>query len=165
MTTNNTTDQQVLITHTFNAPRPLVFKAWTDPEMLTNWYAPENCTLTVKHWDARTGGTLHTNIYNPQFGNCWCTGRFIEVTAPEKLVYTLNFADEEGNFVEPAQMGMKADWPRETTITLTFEEVDGKTLVTLHQTVSAALAQQTGALPSWFSMLGRLDGILLEAQQ
>ena len=51
---------------------------------------------------------------------------------------------------------MDPEWPRETVVTVTFAERDGRTTVTLHQTVSEALAKRTGAHPSWIQMMGRL---------
>ena len=69
-------------------------------------------------------------------------------------------ADEGGNLIEPTEAGMDPGWPRETVVTVTFSEQAGKTRLTLHQTVSEALARQTGAYPSWLQMFDRLDSEL-----
>ncbi|MEO7716735.1 MAG: SRPBCC domain-containing protein [Capsulimonas sp.] len=155
--------REVVITRVFDAPCALVYAAWTDPEQLKRWYAPNGCTIEIAKFNFRVGGELHTCIRNPKFGDCWCTGVFQEIVVPERLVYTLSFADEQGNFMEPAEMGMKADWPRETTVTVTFVEQGGKTTVTLHQTVLESLAKQTGAYPSWLEMLDRLNELVTQS--
>ncbi len=108
--------------------------------------------------DPRPGGGYHSCIHNPSFGDCWCTGVYQEVVAPERLVFTSLMANEKGEAVSSVQAGHDAQWPDETTTTVTFEEEPGgKTKVTLHQTVSETLAKQTGAYPSWLQMLDRLD--------
>lgn len=149
----------VEINRIINAPRQLVFDAWTDPDKLAQWYAPYGCTITVKKFELKQGGQFLHCIYTPGF-DCWCMGEFLEVDAPNKLVYTLNNCDEDGNPVTPAVMGKDDDWPMKTTVTVTFTEQDGKTAVYLHQTVDMELAKKTGAYPSWLQMLDRLEEII-----
>lgn len=158
--TTNTADREIVITRVFDAPRDLVFKAWTDPEHLVRWYAPKDCTLHIYKFDFRTGGAFQTSLRNPKSRDCLCSGIYQEIVAPERLVYSLFFSDEDGNFVEPAQAGMDSDWPQETKVTVTFAEQEGKTRVTLHQTVLESIAKRTGAYPSWIEMLDRLAGEL-----
>jgi uncharacterized protein YndB with AHSA1/START domain len=155
--------QMVFITRVFDAPPELVFSAWTDPAHLSQWYAPHGCTVHFNHIDVRPGGSFHLCIRNPKFHDCWCTGVYKEVSPPVKLVYTLAIADEKGNPVQPAEVGMDPAWPAETTVTVTFTKLQGKTKVTLHQTVSEALAKHTGAHPSWLQMLDRLAAQLAGA--
>lgn len=154
---------QVLITKVFNAPRKLVFKAWTDPEHLKRWYAPQGCTIDFLRYDLRPGGYFLSLLKNPAGHDCLCKGTFQEIKSPERLVYTLTFADKEGNFVSPEQIGVDPDWPAETVITVTFEELEGKTKITLHQTVAESIAKRTGAYPSWLQMLDRLAEQLIPA--
>lgn len=151
---------EVHITHYFEAGRKLVFEAWTDPEQLKNWYAPDGCTISFKKIDVRQGGRFHSCIWNPTHGNCWCKGTYLEITAPEKIVFTMQVTDEQGNDVNPADMGMDADWPAVTKVTLTFEEINGRTKLTLHQEVSETLAKATGAHPSWIQMFHRLEELV-----
>jgi len=149
-------EKQVFITRVFDAPRDLVFKAWTDPEHLVRWYAPRGCAIHFSRIDFRPGGAFHSCIRTPDGHDCWCTGVYREIAAPERLVFTMVAADADGNPVEPAEVGMDPDWPRETTVTVTFAELGRKTELTLRQTVSEALAKRTGAHPSWIEMLDRL---------
>lgn len=149
-------DRDVLITRVFDAPRELVFQAWTDPAHLAHWYAPHGCTISFREIEVREGGVFHSCIGGPDGSACWCKGVYREVVAPERIVCTMAIADEQGNLMDPTDVGMDPEWPRETVLTVTFEEQDGKTKLTLHQTVSEELAKRTGAHQSWLQMLDRL---------
>lgn len=158
MERNKTSNNEVRIEYVFNAPRARVFEAWTNPEFLKQWYAPKGCTIHFNKIDIRPGGTFHSCISNPQYGDCWAMGTYIEIIEPEKIVQTLINADEYGNPVNPVDIGMDPDWPKETLLTVTFLEYEGeKTKIILEQTVAESLARQTGAYPSWIEMLQRLN--------
>lgn len=152
---------EVLITRSLQAPRELVWQAWTDPAHLSRWHAPEGCQITFTRFDFRPGGGFHSCIRNPSFGDCWCVGEYLEISKPGRIVYKMALADAGGNLVSPAQSGHDPEWPAETLVTLTLEELPGgKTRLTLHQAVQEALARRTGAYPSWLSMLDRLEADL-----
>ncbi|MBX3415684.1 MAG: SRPBCC domain-containing protein [Pirellulales bacterium] len=153
---------QVHIVRDFDAPRELVFLAWSSAAHLERWFAPEGCRITVHEYDFRPGGRIWTCIHTPDGHECWCVGAFREVATPERIVFTMIAADAQGKPVEPADVGMDPAWPRETTVTVTLDEVNGQTRLTLDQTVSEALARQTGAYPSWLSMFDRLATLLSE---
>jgi uncharacterized protein YndB with AHSA1/START domain len=148
---------QVEIDYTFNAPREKVFEAWTKKESLSEWFAPEGCTFKSKKLEIRQGGTFHYCISNPNVGDCWCIGVYNEIKVPEKIVYTIANADENGNKINPETIGMDPEWPGETLVSISFIEKDGKTIVTLKQTVSETIAKRTGAHPSWIQMLKKLE--------
>ena len=149
--------QTILIEREFDAPRELVFAAWTNPEYLLAWFAPRGCTISYSHIDVRPGGRFHSRIQNPSFGDCWCVGEYLEVVAPERIVYSIAIADGKGNKIDPAQAGHHPDWPRETIVRVTLLDNHGTTKLTLEQNASVALAKQTGAYPSWLQMLDELD--------
>ena len=151
------TDREIVIERIFDAPRELVFKAWASREQLVNWYAPHGCTIDFRSLDFRPGGAFHSCIRTPEGHACWCTGIYREIVKPERIVFTMAIADEQGNQLGPADVGMDPNWPRETTVTLTFADLGGgRTKLVLHQTVSESLAKRTGAYPSWLQMLDRL---------
>jgi uncharacterized protein YndB with AHSA1/START domain len=156
-------EQEVLITRVFDAPRDLVFEAWTSAEHLMRWSAPKGCSLLIRSLDFRPGGRFHHCIRIPSGHDCWCTGVYHEIVAPERIVYSIAMSDEDGNRVESADAGKDSDWPAETTVTVTFADLGGKTKLTLHQTVSEALAKRTGAYPSWLEMLDHLAEDLTRA--
>lgn len=149
-------DREVFITRVFDAPRELVFKAWADREHLLRWFAPRVCTITFRTFSFRQGGTFHSCIRSPAGDECWCKGRYREIVEPERIVFTMAVADASGNLVEPVDVGMDPEWPRETILTVTFADLGGQTQLTLHQTVLESLAKRTGAYPSWLDMLDRL---------
>lgn len=150
----------IVITRVFDAPRELVFEAWTRPEYLLRWYAPRGCIIHFSKLDIRPGGAFHSCIHNPVFGDCWCVGVYEEIVRPERIVYTMAIADEHGNRIEPARAGHDPEWPGETRVTVTFDDDRGKTRLTLRQNVPESLAKRTGAYPSWLEMLDRLADTL-----
>lgn len=159
------TDREVLITRVFDAPRELVFRAWTDREHLLRWYAPNGCQIDFRSFDFREGGRFHSCIRTPSGQDCWCIGEYLEVRAPERLVFRMQMADAEGNAVTSTAAGKGSDWPEQTTVTIVLEGVEGRTKLTLHQTVSEELAKRTGAYPSWLQMFDRLAGELAAEQE
>lgn len=156
----NATTEQVYITYEFNAPIKMVFDAWTQPEQLLQWFAPTGCGLKFESIDVRKGGSFHSCISNPEFGDCWCKGTYLEIDYPNRLVFTMEVADASGNSISAIDAGMDSEWPDVTTVDVTFIENNGKTTVVLRQTVSEALAKKTGAHPSWILMLDRLQELL-----
>jgi uncharacterized protein YndB with AHSA1/START domain len=146
----------VTITRRIDAPRELVFRMWADPKLLARWYAPRRCKIEVLAFDFRVGGTFRHRIREPDGTGCLCAAVFEEIVAPERIVYSLFFCNERGEFVAARDTGADADWPDRTTVTVTFTEDAGTTTLTLHQTVPESVAKRTGAYPSWIEMLERL---------
>lgn len=157
---NGEKKNEVFIEETFNASAARVFEAWTDPEKLIKWFAPEGCIIQFKKIKIETGGEFHSCISNPQYGDCWCIGQYKEVVPNSKLVFTMINADENGNPINPAEIGMDPEWPGETLVTITLTEQNGKTKLQLLQTVSQELAERTGAYPSWLQMLNNMQNLL-----
>ena len=158
---NGNKSREVDITYTFKHPRALVFSAWTNAAYLREWFAPHGCSINVRKLEIKEGGSFHYCISNPAFGDCWCTGIYKEVRVPERIVYTLINADENGNRIDPSSIGMDPEWPGETLVTVTFSENDGITTVRLQQTVAESIAKRTGAHPSWIQMLERLESVIV----
>lgn len=150
----------VCIEEVFDARRERVFDAWINPDLLAQWFAPHGCTLHIASIDVRAGGSYHWCIRNPEFGPCWSIGTYLEVTRPERLVFTSVIANAQGEPATPESQGHDAAWPAETIVRVTFTERGSQTVVRLEQTVSEALAKRTGAHPSWIAMLGRLNDYL-----
>lgn len=115
-------ENEVIIEEVFNASPERVFEAWTDPEKLVKWYAPEGCTIHFKKIDISEGGRFHSCISNPQFGDCWCVGEYKEIIAGKKLVFTLINANADGKPINPASIGMDPNWPGETLVIITLRK-------------------------------------------
>ena len=153
-------ENEVFIEETFNAGIESVFSAWTDPDKLMKWYAPDDCTIQFKKLEIKNGGKFHSCISNPQYGDCWCIGEYREIVPNTKIVFTLVNADESGNPVNPADIGMDPDWPGGTLVTIILTEEKGKTKLQLRQTVARELAQRTGAYTGWLQMLNNMQKVL-----
>ncbi len=153
---------EMVLTRTFDAPPSLVFRAWTEPSHFQRWWGPTEFTTPHCTIDLRPGGHLRFCMRGPDGAEYWCAGVYREVAAPGRLACTSYFCDRAGNRVDPAQYGM-ADWPAETVMTVTFEDVPGgKTAFTLHETVSAELARTYQAPDGWGQSFDKLAAYLPE---
>lgn len=128
---NKTKEQELVITRSFNALRELLWKAWTDPERMKRWWGPKNFTSPICKIDFRVGGKYLYCMRSPDGQDFWSTGIYREIVPLERIVYTDSFADKNGNVVPATYYGMSPDIPLECQVTLTFEEHNGKTKMTL----------------------------------
>lgn len=121
-------DRPFVITRTFAAPRPLMWKVWTECEHLVNWWGPKGFTVRSCRIDLRPGGLFHYCLASPDGQVIW--GRFVfrEVVAPERLEFIVSFSDPEGGITRNP---WNPSWPLETLSTVTFGEAAGQTTVTV----------------------------------
>ena len=128
---NPTTDAEepvFEIARTFDAPRELVWKAWTDPERLAQWWGPKGFTMLASKMDLRPGGIYHYGMRAPAGQEMWGTFTYREIDPPQRLVFVVSFSDQDANVVRHP---MSASWPLEVLNTLTFSEHEGTTTLTL----------------------------------
>jgi len=125
---NPVTEREFVITRVFDAPRTLVWKAWTEPERLMHWWGPKGFTMSAARVDLRAGGIFHYGMKGPDGGDMWGKFTFREVVAPERLVFVVSFSDEKGGVTRHP---LNPDWPREILSTVTFSEQGGKTTLTV----------------------------------
>jgi len=153
---------EIVITRVLDAPRALVFKAWTEPERVMRWWGPNGFTTPVCTIDLRPGGVVHTCMRSPEGRDYWSRGVYREIVEPERIVCTDSFADAAGNVVEPAHYGMSASWPREALITVTFAGQEGTTTLTLRHEVGSAPAPECALCrQGWSESLDRLAEYLV----
>ena len=132
MTSNQTAtgaNPDFVISRVFDAPRDLVWKAFTEPERMKEWWGPKGFTVIASKMDLRPGGTYHYGMKAPDGSAMW--GKFVyrEVVAPERMVFINSFSDEAGGI---ARHPMAPSWPLEMLSVFTFEEVlGGKTKFTI----------------------------------
>ncbi len=126
----------LIITRVFDAPLAKVWHAWTDPDHLKKWWGPETFTSPVIKIDFRVGGKyLYCMRGQPGPGmpeqDFWSAGVFQEIVPMKKIVTSDHFADAEGNYISPKDVGMPGEWPDEMIVTAEFEDLGGKTKLTL----------------------------------
>jgi len=157
-------EQRVLITRIFDAPRESVWKAWTDCERLMRWWGPKDFTTPLCKIDLRPGGDFQNCMRSPE-GRDYCgKGTYREIVPLERIVCTDSFADKEGNVVPATYYGMSADYPLEMLVTVTFEEIEGKTKLTLQHTLGPVPASERDLCQQgWSESLDKLAGYLAEA--
>ena len=145
-------ERELVITRIFDAPRSLVFKAWTDPEHLAQWWGPKGFTAPVCEIDARVGGAIRIHMRSPDGAVYPMKGEIREIVAPERLVFTNIAVDEAGNHII------------EGLTTVTFAEEGGKTRLNLHTrgtaVVEIAVAFLQGMEQGWSQSLEKLAGYL-----
>jgi uncharacterized protein YndB with AHSA1/START domain len=122
----NTAEREFVITRVFDAPRDLMWKAYSEFERLERWWGSKGFTTPVCKIDLRPGGVMHFCMRSPEGRDFWNKGVFREVVEPERIVSTNSFSDEEGNLVQPAHYGMSPDWPAGMLVTVTFAEHEGQ---------------------------------------
>lgn len=133
--------KELLLTREFDAPRELVWKAWTDPKLLSQWWGPNGVTNPVCELDARVGGNIHIvmlagEALGPMNGQRWpMHGTIKELVVPEKLVYTSTALEEPDGTPN-----------MENIVTVTFDEHEGKTILTVHVLVTHATDKAGPAL-------------------
>ena len=143
-TVQRTSDRELVVTRTFDAPARLVFEAWSRPELFEKWWVPKSMGMTLRscEMDVRTGGT-----YRLDFGDGMdFFGRYIEVTPPSRIVWT----NEEGG-------------EDSSVTTVTFDEQDGQTLLVmseLYPSKEALDAAGTGAADAMHETFAQLDELL-----
>ena len=149
-----TTPKQVTMTRSFDAPRDVVFNAWTDPKQVGRWWGPADWTNPICEIDARPGGRIHIVMRGPDpWGDNPMDGQVQEVVAPERLVFRTS-----------AIPGADGHPQLETLNTVTFEEHEGQTtvhvtIVVLRSTPEAAPAL-SGMEEGWKQQLDKLAAVL-----
>ncbi|MEV7045139.1 SRPBCC domain-containing protein [Amycolatopsis sp. NPDC051061] len=132
------------ITRVFDAPRELVYAAWTHPDHLASWFGPQGFTCSAVTVDPRPGGRWRACIRSPEGEDHWMHGVYREVSGPERLVFTFAWEAQE----------------QETLVTIGFADLDGKTEMTFTQTGFPTAAERDGHHEGWTSAFDDLTGFI-----
>jgi uncharacterized protein YndB with AHSA1/START domain len=113
----------------FDAPRDLVWKVYTTAEHLSQWWGPPNFAWVKGSMELKPGGMFHYGMRAPNGSMMW--GKFVyrEIAAPERIVFTNSFSDENGGITPNPWM---PEWPLEVLNTVTFREENGRTLISMY---------------------------------
>jgi len=146
-------NKELTLNRTFDVPRETVWKYWTDPELVQKWWGPQGVTNPTCVWEVKPGGNIHIVMLAGEElgelkGQKWpMTGKFLEISAPEKLKFSANALVEDKPILEHV-----------TTLTLT--EKDGKTYMTVHVVVTMTTPEAEGPLSGmemgWNQQLDKL---------
>jgi uncharacterized protein YndB with AHSA1/START domain len=125
---------ELTFTRTFDAPRELVFKVWTDPYHVAQWWGPHGLTIPLSKVDARIGGLFEVHMLTPDGTLLPSVGEFKEIVPFERIVFSSNLISAEGETLI------------DVVNTITLEEVGGRTRMTLHVKVLGADPRVAGKL-------------------
>lgn len=114
----------VQVKRTFHAPIERVWNAWSDAELIKQWWGPETYTAPDAKIDFRMGGQYLFAMQGPDRKVVWSGGVYKEIIPNKKIVFTDHFADENGNTITAKEAGMSGDWPKDLYITVEFESID-----------------------------------------
>ncbi len=151
-------DREVItITRLFDAPRDLVFAAWTAPEHVERWWGPAGFSAFGCKIEPRVGGIFQIQMRGPDGLIYPCVGVFREIEIPERIV-----------FAGPgeASEGCGGGLPPRSVVTVTFVAIDDKTEVTIHTRMESMAdreaAQRAGYMVGWQTCLERLEKFVRE---
>jgi uncharacterized protein YndB with AHSA1/START domain len=154
-------NRELTLTRVFDAPRELVFKAWTDEKLLAKWWGPKGFTNPIAELDARPGGSMNIVMEDAEGliekGSRYpMTGTFQEIDEPSRLVFT-------------SKAIMNGKPIIENTATVTFEAQGGKTKMTLHVLVTHATPEAEmplrGMEMGWSQSLDKLAGLVTSPER
>lgn len=147
-TSSDAAEREIVITRVFDAPRELVWKVWTQPEHVAQWWGPRGFTTTVKALDLRPGGRSEYVMHGPDGNDYPCCGVFQEVVPFERIVSTDEFGED---FVAPPGVEL----PQGMILTAVFTDEGKKTKLTLtisHPTVEDKKKHEAmGVVGGWLS--------------
>lgn len=148
--------REIVLKRIFNAPQELVFKAWTQEEFLTRWWAPKSFTTPFVKVDLHPGGIFHFCMRSSEGRDFWGKSVYREIVEPELIAYTDSFSDEAGALVEPERYGMSKGYPSRALVTVRFMGLRGKTEVTLRHAIPESVPERVPCEQGWVEMLDRL---------
>lgn len=163
-------ENEVVFTQIINAPQERVFKAWTDPKLLSQWWGPEGFTNPICHVNLRPGGEYRIVMRSPDGVEYPVKGFYLEVVRPERIVFTDTAEEHPAQWRELLnkyrQKG-KDEPSLNLLMTVTFTDLGVRTLLTI-QTHFATVTDRDailkmGAAEGWAQSLGKLNRQLVTA--
>lgn len=161
-------NQEFVISRVFDAPRDLVWKCFTDPEHMKQWWGPKGVTVIKSDMDLRPGGRYHYGMRTADGSVMWGKMVYREVTPPSRIVFVNSFSDEAGGV---SRHPMAPTWPLEMLSTFLFEDLGGKTKFTVIWTPLNASEEERATFAAghasmnqgWGGTLDKLGVYLAEA--
>lgn len=138
-------DHTLVIERQLAAPPERVFDAWTNPELLVQWWGPEGMTTPDHDLDVREGGAWITTMMNAEGGRHTCSGVYTRLDRPKLLSFTWAWKDDNG------------ERGPETEVTVTLEAADGGTRMRLVQKVFETVEARDNHRMGWSSSFNKLE--------
>jgi len=135
----------LVIKRTFAAPRDLVWKVWSDPDLAKNWWGPNGFTLPFVEMDQRPGGKWRAQMRGPDGKDLWQHGVYREIVPPEKTVYTFIWDSEPDH---------------EMLVTVLFAARGNKTDMTFRQEGFTSTDEKAGHEDGWNQTFDRLSAFI-----
>jgi uncharacterized protein YndB with AHSA1/START domain len=149
--------ERMVVTRVFDAPRALVWEAWTNPKYVTQWWGPKGFTVPFCKIDFRVGGKFLCCMRSPDGQEGWNGGEYYEIVPHEKIVYSLYFADSKGNKIDPAQHGIEHEAIDGARDVVVFEDFgNGQTKLTMIGNETMEDAKNSGQLEGWNEILDKV---------
>lgn len=153
--------ERMVVTRVFDAPRELVWKAWTDPKYIVQWWGPKDFTAPVCKMDFRVDGKSLLCMKMPDGQVFWNGIEYHEIVLHEKIVSSMYFADADGNKIEPEALGIEheaIDGAYDVTL---FEDLgNGQTRLTQIGNEPMESARESGQLEGWNQILDKLAAVI-----
>jgi uncharacterized protein YndB with AHSA1/START domain len=171
MTAGATQSKDFVLSRVFDAPRDLVWKAFTEAERMQQWWGPKGAKVTASKMDLRPGGTYLYGMQTPDGKVMWGKFAYREIVPPEKLVFINSFSDEKGGITRHP---LSPSWPLQLLSVFTFEEQpDGKTKFTIRWSTHNATAEEQKAFDAghasmtqgWGGTMEQLEAYLAKGAQ
>jgi uncharacterized protein YndB with AHSA1/START domain len=158
--------ERMTITKVFDAPRELVWKAWTDPKYVMQWWGPNGFTAPVCRMDFRVGGKSVVCMKSPDGQEFWNAIEYHEIIPHEKIVSSMYFADAQGNKVEAAELGIEHEAIDGAFDVTLFEDFgNGQTKLTHIGNEPMESAKNSGQLEGWNQILDKVATVVAELAQ
>lgn len=163
-TTQNTTKQNIVITRIIGAPVEQVWKSWTEPERIMQWWGPRNYSSPSCEIDLREDGSYIFCMHAPEeqggFDH-YTTGTYQKIIPMEMIEFTSAMADKNGNKIDPVRVGMPPDFPEEIRTVITFKELmEGVTEVTITEHDWEVGQMAVFSLVGWHQSMDKLAASL-----
>ena len=153
--------ERMVITRVIDAPRELVWKAWTDPKYVMQWWGPKGFTCPACKMDFRVGGKSLLCMKTPDGQEGWNAVEYHEIVPHEKIVSSMYFSDAEGNKIEPEEVGMEQEAIDGAFDVTLFEDLgDGRTKLTQIGNEPMESARESGQLEGWNQILEKLAEVV-----
>jgi uncharacterized protein YndB with AHSA1/START domain len=159
--------ERMVVTKIFDAPRELVWKAWTDPKYIMQWWGPKGFSCPACEMDFRVGGKLLCCMSAPDGQICgWNAVEYHEIVLYEKIVSSMYFSDAKGNRIDPAELGIEhevVDGAYDVTL---FEDLgNGQTKLTFIGNDTLESAKESGQMEGWIEILDKVADVVAGLKQ